>query len=204
MKIKHYHKGSAFLLPTRGKNADNTYSKEDNTVSQKGENQGNNNQGTNNQGTNNNSSNGNENRTFTQAELDAIVQDRLRRERDKYADYETLKDKAAKFDQTEEASKTELQKAQDQANSYKAELEKLKKGAKIREIREKVAKDTGVPASLLSADTEEVCKEQAKQILDFAKPGAYPSVRDGGEQGSNTGSGDVADQFANWMKQQQF
>lgn len=41
-----------------------------------------------------------------------FIQDRLTRERGKYADYETLKVKAAKFDEAEEAGKTELQKAQ--------------------------------------------------------------------------------------------
>ena len=37
----------------------------------------------------------NEQRTFTQAEMNAIIQDRLTRERGKYADYEALKAKAA-------------------------------------------------------------------------------------------------------------
>lgn len=54
----------------------------------------------------------NEQRTFTQAEMNAIIQDRLTRERGKYADYEALKAKAAKFDEAEEAGKTDLQKAQ--------------------------------------------------------------------------------------------
>ena len=54
----------------------------------------------------------NEQRTFTQTEMNAIIQDRLTRERGKYADYEALKAKAAKFDAAEEAGKTELQKAQ--------------------------------------------------------------------------------------------
>ena len=45
----------------------------------------------------------NEQRTFTQAEMNAIIQDRLTRERGKYADYEALKAKAAKFDAAEEA-----------------------------------------------------------------------------------------------------
>ena len=39
-----------------------------------------------------------EERTFTQAELNAIVADRLARERAKYADYDKLKDKAGKAD----------------------------------------------------------------------------------------------------------
>ena len=50
-------------------------------------------------------------RTFTQAEMDAIIGDRLNRERQKYADYAELKAKALKFDEAENASKIELQKA---------------------------------------------------------------------------------------------
>ena len=42
---------------------------------------------------------GEETKTFTQAELDKIVGDRLSRERSKYADYESLKEKAARLDE---------------------------------------------------------------------------------------------------------
>ena len=51
----------------------------------------------------------------TQEDLDIIVGERLKREREKYADYEALKEKAAKYDQAEEASKSELQKATEKA-----------------------------------------------------------------------------------------
>ena len=52
-------------------------------------------------------------RRFTQQELDALIRDRLARERSKYSDYDDLKDKAAKADEYEEAQKSELQKAQE-------------------------------------------------------------------------------------------
>lgn len=51
-----------------------------------------------------------ESKTFTQEEMDAIIGERLKRERAKYVDYEALKEKADKFDAFEEANKTELQK----------------------------------------------------------------------------------------------
>ena len=54
-------------------------------------------------------------RTFTQEELDRIVGERLQRERAKYADFEALKEKASKFDQIEEQSKSELQKVTERA-----------------------------------------------------------------------------------------
>ena len=56
-------------------------------------------------------------RTFTQTELDAIVRDRLQREHNKYADFETYKEKAEKYDAAEEAQKSELQKVTERADT---------------------------------------------------------------------------------------
>ena len=49
-------------------------------------------------------------KTFTQAEMDAIIGERLKRERDKYADYEELKTKAAAYDEAAEAAKSDLER----------------------------------------------------------------------------------------------
>ena len=38
-------------------------------------------------------------KTFTQAEMDSIIEGRLARERQKYADYDDLKEKASKYDE---------------------------------------------------------------------------------------------------------
>ena len=59
-------------------------------------------------------------RTFTQTELDAIIADRLKRERAKTADYDDLKAKASKLDELEEAQKSELEKAQERADKAEA------------------------------------------------------------------------------------
>ena len=124
-------------------------------------------------------------RTFTQAELDRIVTERVRRESAKFSDYEEIKAKAAKFDEAEEANKTELQKATERADSLQAQLDALNKANTIRSIREKVSTETGVPAHLLNGETEEDCKTIAEGILSFmastAKPSVAPIVKDGGE-----------------------
>jgi hypothetical protein len=60
-------------------------------------------------------------KTFTQAELDAVIADRLKREREKYADFETLKKKATDYDKLTEAQKDELTKAQERATKAEAE-----------------------------------------------------------------------------------
>lgn len=139
---------------------------------------------------------------FTQADLDQIVKDRLAREREKYGDYDALKEKAAKLDQIEEESKSELQKATERATALQAELDDLKNANKVRAMREKVAQDTGIPVNLLTADSEDACKEQAKQILEFSKPAGYPSVRDGGEARTSA-KRDPRDSFADWFNKVQ-
>lgn len=138
---------------------------------------------------------------FTQADLDRIVKDRLTREREKYGDYDALKAKADKFDEIEEASKTELQKATEKAKALQDELDAFKKAESLRTMREKVAHDTGVPASLLTAESEDACKEQAKQILEFSRPSGYPQVKDGGEV-RTTGKKSTRDSFAEWFNNQ--
>ena len=139
-------------------------------------------------------------KTFTQAELDAILADRLARERAKYPDYEALKAKAAKFDAAEESGKSELQKATDRAAALKSELDELKKQNAMRETREKVAKEKGVPANLLTGEDEEACKAQADAILAFAKPAGYPQLRDAGESNVSNKAA-TRDKFAEWAKE---
>ena len=136
-------------------------------------------------------------RTFSQADVDKIVAERLQRERQKYGDYDSLKDKASKYDQLEEASKTELQKAVDKAAKLQKELDGLKQAETIRQVRAKVSKETGVPEALLTAGTEEECKAQAEAIKAFADPG-YPKVKDGGENRPMSKQ-TTSEQFADWF-----
>lgn len=124
-----------------------------------------------------------EEKTFTQAELNAIVQKRLGEEKARYENYEELKAKAQKFDQIEEESKTELQKATERAEALQKELEAIKTANEERQLRERIAQETGVPASLLRGNSEEDLKAQAEAIMTFAKASgpSYPKVKDGGE-----------------------
>ena len=143
----------------------------------------------------------NEERTFTQDEVNQMIGERLAREKAKYSNYEELEAKAQKFDEIEEKSKTELQKAQEERDALKAELEGMKKANSVRELREKVAKEKNIPANLLTGETEEDCTAQADAILSFAMPNAYPAVKDGGEV-RKTMKKDTASQFADWFNEQ--
>ena len=135
-------------------------------------------------------------KTFNQAELDKIVGERLAREREKYADYEALKEKASKLDTIEEANKTELQKITEKAAKLESELSALKKEKEVRDIRETVAKETGIPVSLLTGNTADECKAQAAAIKAYANP-TYPTVTDHGEP-QNQPRGTAQEQFTQW------
>lgn len=144
--------------------------------------------------------NGEQNKSFTQAEVDSIVGERLTRERAKYSDYEDLKTKAAEYDKQQETAKTELQKAQEKSAKLQAQLDSMKKAGEIRDIRDKVSRDTGVPVELLSGENEETCKTQAEAILKFAKGNKYPGVKEekheSGHKGSTSaGSGSTDEEF---------
>lgn len=104
-------------------------------------------------------------RTFTQDEVNAIVADRLTRERAKYADYDDLKGKAGR------------------ADALQQQLDAMKADNDRREMKQRVSAATGVPAALLTGETEEACTAQAQEILKFSAP-AYPNVRDGGTAGA--------------------
>lgn len=87
---------------------------------------------------------------------------------------------------------------QAQLKAANDELAKLKQANALRDLREQVSKETGVPSSLLTGETEEACKAQAAAILEYAKPAAYPQIRDGGEvHGANAAA--TRDQFADWL-----
>lgn len=72
-------------------------------------------------------------KTFTEAELNSIIKDRLDRERKKYADYDSLKSKASKADEYENATKTETQRLADKLESLQKALEEKERAIAERD-----------------------------------------------------------------------
>lgn len=104
-------------------------------------------------------------RTLTQAELDRIIEERLARERKKYADYDELKAKAAKLDEYEAASKSDLEKAAEKA----AAAEKRAEQAELKLLRYEVAFDKGLTpaqAKRLVGSSREELEADADEILE--------------------------------------
>ena len=82
-------------------------------------------------------------KTFTQAEMDSIIEGRLARERQKYADYDDLKEKASKYDEYQAQNKTELQKEKEKSDALQAKLSALEKKSETLYIRTMMRLDTG-------------------------------------------------------------
>lgn len=122
-------------------------------------------------------------KTFTQDEVNRIVAERLKRH--KPDDYESLKEKAAKFDELEEANKSELEKAQTAYQNVQKELDELKAATAISAARSKVAAETGIPAELITGADEDSMRAQAQAIAAYTesvKPG-FPVDKGGAATG---------------------
>jgi hypothetical protein len=79
---------------------------------------------------------GSQGKTFTQSELDAIVKDRLDRERKKYSDYSDLKAKAQKFQESEDAKLKEDEKLAKKLKELNDKIEEKEKELAARTLRD--------------------------------------------------------------------
>jgi hypothetical protein len=123
-------------------------------------------------------------KTFTQAEVNQIVKDRVARERAKYADYDDLKTAAADADK----SKTQLDKVSEQLAALTSRAEQ----AEAREARAKVIAAKKLPASLakrLQGTTEEELTADADELLSDWKAAGGKVDGDEGEQDGDDGKG---------------
>jgi len=120
-------------------------------------------------------------KTFTQSEMDAIIGERLGRLKAKYADYDELAQKAKAYDEAEEASKSELQKAVEERDRYKAELDKLQAERERTELVARVAAEKGVDAALLSRMSGDVSENADFLKAQMDSRPKYEPVHDGGE-----------------------
>ena len=131
-------------------------------------------------------------KTFTQADVDRIVGQRLARDREQYADYDQLKEAAAELAKIREGEKTELQKVQERI----AEAESARESAQTELAavkRTQYGMDKGLPrdlAELLTAGDDESLDAQIEKLLPHVAPKApEPKVTNGGLRSGVTGSG---------------
>lgn len=135
---------------------------------------------------------GNQGRTFTQADVDRIVQERLSRAKaTPPADYEDLKAKAARLDELEEAQKSDLEKANDraeraqaEASDWQAKYEALEAERQRSRQVASMAAQYGVDAGTLTRMSGDV-EDNAKYLagLEAARP-KFGATTDAGEHGA--------------------
>ncbi|MCV7621923.1 DUF4355 domain-containing protein [Micrococcus luteus] len=112
----------------------------------------------------------------TQEELDNIIQKRLAKERAKYADYDELKSAAEKFQEIEDAKKSELEKATERAAQLEAELAEAKHAA----LKNGLAAEFGLSAEdtslFLTAGDEEGLRKQAEALVSRISKASEPEA----------------------------
>lgn len=133
----------------------------------------------------------------TQDELNKIIADRISRERAKYGDYKDLQAKAAKFDEIEQASRSDVEKASERA----ASAERERDDARGRLDRLEVALEKGLTpsqAKRLVGGTREELEADADELLkDLGDSNKPRSPRPDPNQGRlGNGAASTAEQFA--------
>lgn len=144
--------------------------------------------------------------TFTQADVDRIVQERLKRAESKYADYADLKAKASKLDEIEAANQSELEKATKKAADAEARLQALEAAARAATVKSAVtlaatkadAVDPDAVLALLPSDSVTVgddgqvtgADDAVKALLKekpylVGKPAPRPGGADGGARSTS-------------------
>lgn len=113
-------------------------------------------------------------KTFTQAELDAHIADRLSREKAKYADYSELKKSAVKLQEIEDAQKTELEKLQEQLQQATDQMQALSVENAQRELQTTVARIAG---QLGAVDSYDANFTMATQAIDPHGDGAEDKIK---------------------------
>ena len=124
----------------------------------------------------------------TQEELDRIIGERLKREKEKYADYDELKAKLKEFEdsasdieelkeklKTLEEENKELSSKKEEYEAQNTELENLKNklsGIERENLLKKVAKEHGIPetfASRLRGEDEKALNADAETLSEYMK-----------------------------------
>lgn len=109
-------------------------------------------------------------KTFTQEELERILAERLKREREKYKDYDELKKAAEELKKIKESQMSEQEKLQ--MRLAELEREKLERERELAELRismtkQKVLTEMGLPLSLADrvfGETEEEIRQDAEEL----------------------------------------
>lgn len=112
----------------------------------------------------------------TQEELDAIIQSRLSREREKYADYEDLKKQLADFEAKETTYQNTINDLKTRETDLTSQIESLNGDltkTKLQTAKQRIATEYGLPLDLadrLQGEDEESFKADAERLASYLAP----------------------------------
>lgn len=132
---------------------------------------------------------------LTQAEVDRIVEDRLKRERAKFADYADVKARAAKFDELDAANKTELEREKEARATAEA------KATKASSAAERVA----IRSAVVAAAAEAGALKPADVVALLPKGAVTVTIDDDGEVevvGAEEAVAEILKDRKHWLKQE--
>lgn len=131
-----------------------------------------------------------EQKSFTQEQVNALLAQQKRSVAEKFADYDNVKAKAAKLDEIEQSSKSELQKLAEENATLKTRVESFERDQQVKQWAAEIVKDSPVPASALRGNTREELEAHFKE-LDALIPKSQqkrPVVPPGKPSGEEAGS----------------
>lgn len=132
---------------------------------------------------------------FTQAELDEKLQTRLRREREKYVDFEKFKADSERLRKFEEAEKSEAQKAADAV----AAAQKAEADARAEAVRYKAAAAHGIgpdDIDLIGSGSEDEVMARAERLGRLIADSRELAASKTSETGKPTGASQTPAQKA--------
>lgn len=118
-----------------------------------------------------------EGKTFTQEQVNALLAEQKRKSAEKFADYDDLKQKASKLAEVENASKSELQRALDEAAALKAENAKFLAEKQVAQWAAEIVKDSTIPASVLRGSTREELEAHFQELQKLTTQDTAPKPR---------------------------
>jgi hypothetical protein len=139
-------------------------------------------------------------KTFTQAELDKIVADRIARERkktEKFADYDELKTKASEYEKALEAKRLDELSAQERAEEIakKFEAERNEYAKQLEDLKSQAQREKIVNAFIKAAPGVNIPSDRIDAALKLADLSAV-TVGENGVEGLETVMGTLVEQYS--------
>lgn len=118
----------------------------------------------------------------TQEELDNIVKERIRREREKFADYDDLKKRVSELETENSALKSTVEDDKQARAGLDAQITELQgqvSNYETASLRTRIALQNGLPYDLadrLQGADEEALRADAERLAGFMRPAPVPQA----------------------------